>query len=120
MGRCRRSWRCRWRAPDPVLGWDVARRDFPRPLFASCRRRTRRPRRCIETGQGVMADTAETRATVAEAADRPRRAVPRWVITVASLVLLLLAWEFFGRDVNPVFGSYPSAILEAGIALAKS
>ena len=44
---------------------------------------------------------------------RPRRAVPSWVITVGSLVVLLGAWEIFGRDINPVFGSYPSAIAEA-------
>lgn len=43
---------------------------------------------------------------------RPRR-VPRWVITVASLAVFVLAWEFFGRKVNPIFGSYPTAIAEA-------
>src|SRR5881275_999600 len=52
-------------------------------------------------------------------ADMPRRP-PRWMITVASVVVLLLAWEFFGRDINPVFGSYPSAIFFAGVELARS
>ena len=36
------------------------------------------------------------------------------------MAALLLLWEYFGRDVNPVFGSYPSAIIEAAIALAAS
>src|SRR5215471_5331369 len=56
--------------------------------------------------------------TPAEA--RPRRPLPRWIITIASVVVLLAAWEFFGRDVNPVFGSYPSAIAEAAWQLART
>lgn len=54
------------------------------------------------------------RATVAPLEQVPERArrgeSPKWLITLASLSLLLAAWEFFGRDVNPIFGSYPSAI----------
>src|SRR3546814_19309507 len=38
-----------------------------------------------------------------------RRELPGWVITLISLVVLVGAWEVFGRDVNPIFGSYPSA-----------
>jgi len=49
-----------------------------------------------------------------------RRPIPRWIVTVASMTLLILLWEVFGRDVNPVFGSYPSAIFVAFIDLAKS
>lgn len=51
---------------------------------------------------------------------RPRREVPKWLITVGSLTFVILAWEIFGRDVNPVFGSYPSAIFAAFIDLVKS
>ena len=29
------------------------------------------------------------------------------MITVASVAILLIVWEIFGRDINPVFGSYP-------------
>jgi ABC-type nitrate/sulfonate/bicarbonate transport system permease component len=50
----------------------------------------------------------------------PRRSVPNWVITVASLIVLLGTWEIFGRDINPVFGSYPSAIAEAFWQLART
>lgn len=46
--------------------------------------------------------------------------LPRWLITTISLLVFLAFWEFFGRDVNPVFGSYPSAIAEAFVALARS
>jgi NitT/TauT family transport system permease protein len=52
--------------------------------------------------------------------DRRRQQVPNWIITVGSVTLLVLAWEYFGRDINPVFGSYPTAILDAGITLARS
>jgi NitT/TauT family transport system permease protein len=47
-------------------------------------------------------------------------AIPSWTITAGSVALLMLAWEWFGRDINPVFGSYPSAIAEASWELAKS
>jgi len=66
-----------------------------------------------------VAERASTRAQTPPAA-KPRRPLPSWVITVASLVVLLGAWEIFGRDVNPVFGSYPSAIAEAGWQLART
>jgi len=49
-----------------------------------------------------------------------KREMPKWAITCLTLALALLAWEFFGRDVNPVFGSYPSAIAVAFWELLKS
>ena len=49
-----------------------------------------------------------------------RRSVPRWIITLSSVAILTLLWEWFGRDINPVFGSYPSAIAEAFWDLAQS
>jgi ABC-type nitrate/sulfonate/bicarbonate transport system permease component len=49
-----------------------------------------------------------------------RRAVPSWLITVGSVAALLFVWEWFGRDINPVFGSFPSAIAEAFWDLALS
>jgi len=48
------------------------------------------------------------------------RSVPRWIITLSSVAILTLLWEWFGRDINPVFGSYPSAIAEAFWDLAQS
>jgi ABC-type nitrate/sulfonate/bicarbonate transport system permease component len=49
-----------------------------------------------------------------------RRAVPRPLVTAASLAILIGLWEWFGRDVNPVFGSYPSAIAVAFWELTRS
>ena len=56
--------------------------------------------------------------------------VPSWLITVVSLVAFTLLWEWLCRGVNPVFGSYPSAIMaefwkmmvsgELGTAVLKS
>ena len=70
-----------------------------------------------------MVESAE-RAVIADPAARKLRArrgrLPRWAITTMSLVIVLGAWEFFGRDVNPVFGSYPSAIAVAFWELARS
>jgi ABC-type nitrate/sulfonate/bicarbonate transport system permease component len=68
-----------------------------------------------------MADIlTDTSAPSKTAAERPRRRVPSWLITVVSVALVLLVWEWFGRDVNPVFGSYPSAIALAFVELARS
>jgi NitT/TauT family transport system permease protein len=58
-----------------------------------------------------IADRQEKAAVKEEAAER--KPLPRWMITVASVAVLLIVWEIFGRRINPVFGSYPSAIAEA-------
>ena len=39
--------------------------------------------------------------------------MPRWMITTISIAVVLSVWEFFGRDINPVLGSYPTAIAAA-------
>ena len=66
----------------------------------------------------VLTDTSGAQTENAAAAAAPAR--PSWLITVASVALVLLVWEWFGRDVNPVFGSYPSAIALAFVDLARS
>ena len=68
-----------------------------------------------------MTSSAETTSpAAAPAPDAVGFRPPAWAITAASIVSFFALWEWFGRDVNPVFGSYPSAIFEAFIALAKS
>jgi NitT/TauT family transport system permease protein len=62
-----------------------------------------------------MADIVDNKVpSVAEPPEpAERRPMPRWVITLGSVVCMLILWEIFGRDINPVFGSYPSAIAVA-------
>ena len=70
-----------------------------------------------------MVDIADSRPAAAPADDDARdkkRGVPRWVVTITALVVLLAFWEYFGRDINPIFGSYPSAIAAAFVELVRS
>jgi ABC-type nitrate/sulfonate/bicarbonate transport system permease component len=69
-----------------------------------------------------MAERVEERGTAAaRGAELARRAtVPRWAITTLSVLVAIGAWEFFGRDINPIFGSYPSAIAVAFWELVQS
>src|SRR4029079_90016 len=69
----------------------------------------------------MMVDIAN-RQKKAAAAPQPqsaeRKPLHHWVITLASIAILLILWEIFGRRINPVFGSYPSAIAVAFWELA--
>ncbi len=49
-----------------------------------------------------------------------KRGVPRWAVTAASLVVILLLWEALGRHINPIFGAPPSAIFVAFIELVRN
>jgi len=46
--------------------------------------------------------------------------VPNAVISIVSLVIVIGAWELFGRGVNPIFASYPSAIIAAAQRMVAS
>src|SRR5512139_481874 len=65
-----------------------------------------------------IAGRQEKAAAAAKEEAAERKPLPRWVITVASVAVLLIFWEIFGRRINPVFGSYPSAIATAFWELA--
>lgn len=71
-----------------------------------------------------MSDTAERIAAAAAPASAvappARRPLPRSAVTLLSVVLMLLLWEVGGRNINPVFGSFPSAIAVAGWELVAS
>ena len=41
-------------------------------------------------------------------------------VRAASALVVVLLWEVFGRQVNPLFLSYPSAIFEALLQLLKT
>lgn len=68
-----------------------------------------------------MAEIADrTAREPAPPAEAPRRAVPSWLITIASLTAMLLLWQYFGQFIDPVFGSYPTQIAAAFVELARS
>jgi NitT/TauT family transport system permease protein len=54
---------------------------------------------------------SDTAAPQGEAPER--RPIPRWLVTCGSIVAVLIFWEIVGRQINPVFGSYPTAIAVA-------
>jgi ABC-type nitrate/sulfonate/bicarbonate transport system permease component len=65
-----------------------------------------------------IANRQEKAAAAPQAQSAERKPLPHWVITLASIAILLILWEIFGRRINPVFGSYPSAIAVAFWELA--
>jgi len=74
-----------------------------------------------------MVDTTDQRTAAPPAhaegeaiAPAPRRAPPGWLITTGSVVLVLLIWELCRPLINPIFGTYPSAIVEASWRMAGS
>jgi NitT/TauT family transport system permease protein len=64
--------------------------------------------------------TAPTPADAEAGAVAPRRAFPSWLITLASVSLVLLTWELCRPLINPIFGTYPSAIAMAFWKMAGS
>lgn len=74
-----------------------------------------------------MLDTTGTSKTAAPPRPLPARArrrrfgasIPSFVISIVSLVIILALWEFFGRNVNPIFSSHPSAIFNVGITMVE-
>lgn len=67
-----------------------------------------------------IADKQSKTAALPQAEPAERRALPRWLITSGSIAVMLILWEIFGRQVNPVFGSYPVAIAVAFWELLES
>jgi NitT/TauT family transport system permease protein len=73
----------------------------------------------------LNAATAPTRAEV-EAVEEiedlapPSARVSPNLVRGVSILVALVAWEFFGRQVNPLFMSYPSAIVAAGLNVAAT
>jgi NitT/TauT family transport system permease protein len=68
----------------------------------------------------IAGGTTQSAAPAEPEAEARPRTPPRWVITTASVAVLLLLWEFFGKNINPVFGSYPTQIAVAFVELAQS
>jgi ABC-type nitrate/sulfonate/bicarbonate transport system permease component len=71
----------------------------------------------------AQASVAESQVDSAdlEALGAPSRVNRKlWAIRIISMIVVIGGWEVFGRQVNPLFMSYPSAIFTAGIDLARS
>jgi NitT/TauT family transport system permease protein len=69
---------------------------------------------------GTRTETLSDGAADAPDARAKRPILPRWAVTTLSLCAFAGLWEFFGRDVNPIFGSYPSAIAVAFWTLVRN
>lgn len=53
--------------------------------------------------------------------DLPARARSRmWMVRLASMIVVVGAWQIVGRGVSPVFLSYPTAIAKAAVAMTTS
>jgi ABC-type nitrate/sulfonate/bicarbonate transport system permease component len=65
-----------------------------------------------------MVDIAEQQPVVDEPREDMR--LKRAAVTLGTLLLLLVVWEIFGRQINPIFGSYPSAIFTAFVELVRN
>jgi NitT/TauT family transport system permease protein len=67
------------------------------------------------------ATTGEVADVVVEDLTPPPRSRSKvWMVRLISIVVVISAWEFFGRQVNPLFMSYPLAIARAGAVLIAS
>lgn len=60
---------------------------------------------------------AVRRARPARPVAAPLSASRRWTLRITSVVVILLAWEIYGRAINPVLLSYPSAIAGAFVEM---
>ena len=81
----------------------------------------------MTTGANIQMHTdVEVKESAAEPpAEEVGAAPPRvrnnaWIIRLCSIAVVLIAWEVGGRRINPLFMSYPSAIIHAAIAMIAS
>lgn len=45
--------------------------------------------------------------------------VKRGLISFFTIIVFLLIWEILGRNINPIFASYPTAIVVAGVEMMR-
>ena len=73
----------------------------------------------MDTDVKVKESAAEPTAEEAGGAP-PRVRNNAWIIRLCSIAVVLIAWEVGGRRINPLFMSYPSAIIHAAIGMIAS
>jgi ABC-type nitrate/sulfonate/bicarbonate transport system permease component len=71
---------------------------------------------------GNADEVAEIIPAETEVLDLERSSAKRqvWIVRISSMVFVVGAWEILGRQVNPLFMSYPSAIGRAAWRLTRS
>jgi ABC-type nitrate/sulfonate/bicarbonate transport system permease component len=72
-----------------------------------------------EVAMQANVDATETPAEVEDLNPPPRARSFIWLVRLTSIVVVIGLWEILGRQVNPLFMSYPSAIGKAAVALMK-
>lgn len=66
--------------------------------------------------------TTEAGRTVSDTStsgESARWSMPSWMITTISVLIAVALWEYFGRNSNPLLGTYPSAIFVAFLEMMK-
>jgi NitT/TauT family transport system permease protein len=72
----------------------------------------------MPTQAKVSEPQVEDSAQESSAPVRPRD--KSWIIRLCSIVVVLIAWEIGGRQINPLFMSYPTAIIHAAVGMIGS
>ena len=72
----------------------------------------------VAVDEELVAEQREARAR-AHAAQRRSKTI-RIAIRVASLVVVLGGWEYFGRQTNPILFTYPTAVANAAVKMIAS
>lgn len=67
-----------------------------------------------------MTDKPLADITAAQATPRAKFRLANGHITALSLIVVGTIWELAGPGMNPLFGSYPSAIWKAGVRMAET
>ena len=90
----------------------------PKETMSISRVENRAPGAVLPADEELVAEQRAARAR-AQAAER-RSKVIRVAIRIASLVMVLGGWEFFGRQTNPVLFTYPTAVFHAAVQMIAS
>ena len=72
----------------------------------------------VAADEELVAEQREARAR-AHAAQRHSKTI-RIAIRIASLVVVLGGWEYFGRQTNPILFTYPTAVANAAVKMIAS
>ena len=72
----------------------------------------------VAADEELVAEQREARAR-AHAAQRRSKTI-RIAIRIASLVVVLGGWEYFGRQTNPILFTYPTAVTNAAVKMIAS